>query len=168
MPGKHFLSLKQNQVLVIVIVHHRDTEDELKEELLNNNTMNITKVSRIKSQATGQPTKLIRVITESNNQVNASQKHCVKIGWQLYRCGASREPPHLMQCFKCQKISHSARECSKVVRCRRCSQDHSVKECTVAKEKAKCSNTGGAQATVYRGCQAYENKLAEASKKNQP
>ena len=124
------------------------TEDEVKEYLLYNNALNVTKVSRITSRASGQPTKLIRVITESNNQVKAAQNHGVKIGWQLYRCEASREPPHFMRCFKCQKIGHSARECSNAIRCLRCSQDHSVKECTVAKENAKSSNCGGDHATV--------------------
>ena len=156
---------KTKPSFVIVNVHHSITEDEVKEELLNNNAMNVTKVSRITSRATGQPTKLIRVITESNNQVNAAQKHGVKIGWQLYRCEASREPPHVMQCFKCQKFGRSARDCTNAIRCLRCSQDHSVKECNVAKENANCSNCGGAHATVYRGCPAYQHKLAEASKK---
>ena len=155
---------KTKPSFVIVNVHHSITEDEVKEELLNNNAMIVTKVSRITSRATGQPTKLIRVITESNNQVNAAQKYSVKIGWQLYRCEASREP-HIMQCFKRQKFGHSARDCTNAIRCLRCSQDHSVTECTVAKENAKCSNCGGAHATVYRGCPAYQHKLAEASKK---
>ena len=70
-----------------------------------------------------------------------------------------------MQCFKCQNFGHSASDCTNAFRCLRCSQDHSVKECTVAKENAKCSNCGGAHATVYRGCPAYQQKLAEASKK---
>ena len=150
---------------VIVNVHHSITEDEVKEELLNNNAMNVTKVSQITSRATGQPRKLIRVITEPNIKVNAAQKHGVKVGWQLYRCEASREPPHVMQCFKCQKFGHSARDFTNAIRCLRCSQDRSVKECTVAKETAKCSNCGGAHETVYRGCPAYQHKLAEAAKK---
>ena len=70
-----------------------------------------------------------------------------------------------MQCFKCQKFGHSARDCTDKIRCLRWSQDHSVEECRVAKENAKCSNCGGAHATVYRGCPAYQHKLAEASKK---
>ena len=101
--------------------------------------MNVTKVSRITSRATGQPTELIRVIMESNNRVNAAQKYGVKIGWQLHRCEASREPPHVMKRFKCQKLGHSARERTNPIRCIRCSQDHSVKKSTVAKENAKCS-----------------------------
>ena len=66
--------------VIVVNVHHSITEDEVKEELLNNNAINATEVSRITSRATGQPTKLICVITDSNNQVNAAQKHGVKIG----------------------------------------------------------------------------------------
>ena len=99
---------KTKSSFVIVNVHHSISEDEIKAELLNNNAMNVSKVTRITSRATGQPTKLIRVITDSNNHVSAAQKHGVKIGWQLYRCEASREPPHVMQCFKCQQFGHSA------------------------------------------------------------
>ena len=122
------LQPKSKPSFVIVKVHHSITEDEVKEELLNNNGKNVAKVSRITSRATGQPTKLLRVVTESNNQVNAEQKHGVKIGWQLHQCEASREPPHVMQCFKCQKFGQSAKECTNAIRCLRCSQDHSVKE----------------------------------------
>ena len=113
---------KTKASVVIVNVHHSITEDEVKEELLTNNEMDVTKVSRITSRATSPPTKLIRVITESNHQVNAAQKQGVKIGWQLHRCETSREPPH---------------ECANATRCLRCSQDHSVKECAVAKQNAK-------------------------------
>ena len=156
---------KTKPSFVIVNVHHSISEDEIKAELLNNNAMNVSKVTRITSRATGQPTKLIRVITDSNNHVCAAQKHGVKIGWQLYRCEASREPPHVRQCFKCQQFGHSAKECRNAIRCLRCSQEHSVKECTVQKENAKCSNCGGAHATVYRGCPAYQQKLTEVSRK---
>ena len=70
-----------------------------------------------------------------------------------------------MQCVKYQKFGHSAKECTNAIRCLHCSQDHSVKEFAVAKENAKCSNCGGAHATVYRWCPAYQHKLAKASKK---
>ena len=95
---------KTEPSFVIVNVHHSINEDEKKAELENNNAMNVSKVTRITSRATGQPTKLIRVITDSNNHVSAAQKHGVKIGWQLYRCEASREPPHVRQFFKSQQF----------------------------------------------------------------
>ena len=54
--------------------------------------MNVVKVSGILSRASGKPTKLIRVITDSTNYVLAAQKHGVKIGWLIYRCEPSKEP----------------------------------------------------------------------------
>ena len=75
---------------------------------------------------------------------------------------AVRDPPHVMQCFK---FGLSSRECTYSIRCFRCSQDHSVKECTAVRENAICSNCGGEHVTVYQGCPAYQHKLAEASKK---
>ena len=56
---------KTKPSFVIVNVHHSISVDEIKVELLNNNAMNVNnKVTRITSRATGQPTKLIRVITD--------------------------------------------------------------------------------------------------------
>ena len=156
---------KNKPSFVIVNVHHSISEDEIKAELLNNNAMNVSKVTRISSRATGQPTKLIRVITDSNNHVSAAQKYGVKLGWQLYQCEASRELLHVRQCFKCQQFGHSAIESRNATRCLHCSQEHSVKKCTVQRENAKCSNWDGAHATVYRGCPAYQQKLTEASRK---
>ena len=66
---------------VIVNVHHSIQENEIKEELLSNNGMNVVKVSRIISRASGRPTKLIRVITDSTNHLLAAQRRGVNIGW---------------------------------------------------------------------------------------
>ena len=84
-------------------------------------------MSRIISRASGKPTKLIRVMTDSTNHVLAAQKHGVKIGWLVYRCEPSKEPPHFKQWFKCQKYGHSAIECKNEQRCLRCSGQHTAK-----------------------------------------
>ena len=139
----------------------------MKEELLNNNAMNVIKVLRITSRATGKPKKLIRVITDCSNHVTAAIKHCVKIGWVLHRCEPSKEPPHIKQCFKCQKFGHSASDCKEELRCLRCAGKHTVKNCNESKEQAKCANCGGSHATVYRGCPAYQNAVTEANKQKQ-
>ena len=122
---------------IIVNVYHGITEVEVKAELQSNNAMNVTKVSRITSRATDQPTKLISVITESNRQVEADQKwrQIRLVGWQLYRCEASREQPHVGQFFKSQKFDHSAKESSNAIRFLRCSQNLSVRDCIVSKHQ---------------------------------
>ena len=129
--------------------------------------MSVVKVSRIISRASGKPTKLIRVITDSPNYVLAAQKHSVKIGWLIYRCEPSREPPHVKQCFKCQKYGHSAIECKNEQRCLQSSGQHTVKQCAETKEKAKCANCGGSHASVYKGCSSYQNAVIEATKRKQ-
>ena len=139
----------------------------MKEELLNNNAMNIIKVLRITSSATGKPTKLIRVITDCSNHVTATIKHGVKIGWVLHRCEASTELPHIKQFFKCQKFGHSAIDCKGELKCLRCAGKRTVTGCNEPKEQAKCANCGGSNATVYRGCPAYQNALTEANKQEQ-
>ena len=120
--------------------------------------MNVVKVSRIISRASGKPTKFIRVITDSTNHVLAAKKHGVKIGWLIYRCETSKESPHVKQCFKCQKYGHSAIECENEQRCLRCSGQHTVKQCAEPKENAKC-------ASVYKGCSSYQNAVVEATKR---
>ena len=85
----------------VIVNVHSIQENEIKEELLSNNRMNEVKVSRIIGRASGKPTKLIRVITDSTNHVLAAQKHGVKIGWLIYRCEPGKEPPHVKQCFRC-------------------------------------------------------------------
>ena len=54
------------------------------------------------------PTKFIRVITDSTNHVLAAQKQSIKIGWQLYRCEPSKDTPHVKQGFKCPNNGNSA------------------------------------------------------------
>ena len=67
---------KTKPSFVIVNVQHSISVDEIKVEFLNNKAMNANKVTRTTSRATGQPTKLIRVITDSNKHVSAAQTWC--------------------------------------------------------------------------------------------
>ena len=106
----------------------------------------------------------IRVITDCSNRLTAAVEHGVKIGWVLYRCEPSKEPPHIKQCFKCQKFGHSASDCKDELRC---AGIHTVKSCNESKEQAKCGIGGGPQATVYRGCPEYQNAVTEANKQRQ-
>ena len=97
--------------------------------------------------STGPTNKINTRDTESNNQVNAAQKHGVKIGWQLYRNLATQQEIALMQfdVFAARKII--------------------VLKNALLPKKMPNAQTGGAHATVYRGCPVYQHKSAEASMK---
>ena len=59
---------KTKPTFVIVNVQHGISEDEITAKLSNNNAMTLSEGARITIRATGQTTKLIRVIMESSNQ----------------------------------------------------------------------------------------------------
>ena len=131
LPTTENTKAKSNPSPVIVNVHHSIQEGKKQKELLSNNGMNRVKMSRIISRASGKPTKIFRVITDSTNHVLAVQKH----------------------------------ECKNEQRCPRCPGQHTVKQCTEPKEKAKCANCGGSQASVYKGCSFYQKAVVEATKR---
>ena len=80
MPTKNFRNVnpkpETKPKLFTVNVYYMISEDEAKEEVLNKNATNVTKVSRITSRAGDKAPKLLRVTTESNNQVN-NLKLCI-------------------------------------------------------------------------------------------
>ena len=145
-------------------VPHSVNESEIKAEILNNNATDVIGITSIMSRKIRQPTKLIRAITNSNNQVSADQIHCFK---RTGSCVAAKQAGTSSRdaIFEVPtQFGHPANGCI-VTRCLRRTQEHFVKVCTVQKETAKSTNCRGVQATVYRGCQAHQTKTAEVSTK---
>ena len=100
---------KTKPSFVIANVHHSIQEKEVKEEFLNINALNVIKVLRITSRASGKPTKLIRVMTDCSNHVTAAIKHGVIIGWVLHRCEQiNKKRNEILKChFKERYSKHS-------------------------------------------------------------
>ena len=119
------------------------------------------------SRATKKPLKLNLVITDSSNYVTAAVNHGVKIGWVIHRCKASKEQPHIKQCFECQKLGQSASDCKHEMRCLQCAGKGTAKSGNESKERSKCAKSGGSHATAYRGCSAYKNAVNETNKQKQ-
>ena len=117
---------KSTPSFVIVNDHPSKQENEVKEELLNNNAMNVIKVLRITSRATGKPTKLIRVITDCTNHVTAAVKNGVRIGWVLHRC-KKRTTSHLTILQMSKICSFCKRLLRRIERFTVCRQTHCKK-----------------------------------------
>lgn len=50
------------------------------------------------------------------------------------------EQVNILQCLKCQRFGHFARECTFAASCKICAQDHETKNCTAEQSKYTCHN----------------------------
>lgn len=76
------------------------------------------------------------------------------MGYSLYK--TTPEKP-IIQCYKCQKLDHSAFLCFNSVVCLKCGGSHNQNECTA--EQLYCSNCGGNHAACSRKCPYLINSL---------
>ena len=110
----------------------------------------------------------------------------VKIGYSFYRISPYVQAP--LQCFKCQRMGHTAKSCKSRARCMLCGEDHSKAECNVPDATGyHCANCGGnhrandpkcgyyRQAREVEVVRSTENvnyfqakKIVYANKKNDP
>ena len=146
---------------VITSVDQDIDPEDVKSELQSQN-MEATSVHRITSRATNQPTRLIRVFTNTETTARNAVDKGVKIFNQRKRCERSRLEPSVVQCFKCLQYDHKAKDCPNNLKCRRCGGEHVIRECDVAPESAKCSNCGESHSANYRGCSKYREARASS------
>lgn len=78
-------------------------------------------------------------------------------------------PPKYLQCYKCQRLHHSQKQCSANPRCVKCALNHLSKECPGLGEAANptCVNCGGPHTANYRGCPLFVNLAKQQQNKGQ-
>ena len=114
--------------------------DELTRQLVPH-----SKVVRITSRATNQPTSLIRVFTTSRWTAEQAIAEGFKQAFYLHRCEAPRERPvEVKQCFKCNGSGHLVRYCTHE------QSGHTRGKCKA--ESSMCSKCGEHYRETYGGC----------------
>jgi len=124
----------------------------------------ITNCLRITSRATGQPTTLVRLFTDSADSLTKFLTVGIRIGHQIFHCEESRTDFHpqaaVVQCFKCQSFGHMSRDCpAPCPVCRKCGlAGHSASGCRA--DKVCCPNCSGPHPASYRGCPVFREAQA--------
>lgn len=84
---------------------------------------------------------------------------------KLFRYQVHKYFPPLMQCYRCLRFNHSAKNCRAEQMCSSCAGRHSYKECDV--EEIMCVNCSGAHLAVSKDCPVKQKKLEEKKIKQQ-
>ncbi|KAE8737432.1 hypothetical protein FOCC_FOCC017104 [Frankliniella occidentalis] len=76
------------------------------------------------------------------------------VKWEQYK-----NKGEVPQCYNCQDLFHTSRQCGREVRCRKCSRPHRSSECDAT--ATRCANCGKGHPSTYRGCKYYQEQLQE-------
>ena len=148
----------EHQFVILGVNRAIDTkaiEDELKKK-----NVSFSKVIRITSRTTNQPTPLVRVFTKDKETYERALSDGITLGFQKFKCEKPREKPiEVQQCFKCNKFNHIAKECNNETACSKCRGKHDRKECQA--NTKKCSNCGECHPSTYKGCKTRTELIQE-------
>lgn len=115
---------------------------------------NLSELKRIIKKSTNTQLPIIRAKTNNIDMYNKILKEGIKIGYTIFRTEAWIFEPKVLQCYKCNKLNHSYKNCSELESCAFCTGSHNFKNCP-DKTKLKCTNCGEAHASFSKLC----NKL---------
>lgn len=147
--SKMLIRKAQETPLRIVIkgIHHDvDLQSSFVIEQLNK--QGIQNPTRIMNRQTGEPTSLTSATVANKHILNQAIGRGVLVG--LQRLPAQLEKP-ARQCFRCQKVGHTAATCLNNQSCLRCGDNHKHSECQA--ESFKCVNCQGDHVACSRKCQ---------------
>lgn len=138
-----------------VVIYLIDIKEDLKElmnEVRSDNNSKVIKLTRLnKRNPHGQgfiPSNTIRVTLETLELPNK-----IYIGHMSYAVRPYVYNP--LQCFKCQRLGHTASSCRAKTRCLLCAENHSVSECDNA--TYKCANCRGNHKANSNQCINIQN-----------
>ena len=118
-------------------------DKEVMSQLANQGLQN---AQRIVSKISKKPTPLVKVTT-TQQSANFVMKNGVFIGFSRYKVEKCKKA---LQCYRCQKIGHSAPFCKEKQTCVRCGGEHTHVMCNSS--ALKCANCGGPHAACSRQC----------------
>ncbi|XP_017782050.1 PREDICTED: nucleic-acid-binding protein from mobile element jockey-like [Nicrophorus vespilloides] len=125
-------------------VHKTITMEEVEDALMDHQ-LRPSKLWRITSRKTGEPTTLVRILSRHEEDVLSLIQNGLKLLGERLRAEASHPPPNQpLQCNRCLAFHAITTGCTKSQTCGLCSGPHATNFCTkTAETTPKCANCGG-------------------------
>jgi hypothetical protein len=107
---------------------------------------------------------LITPPTGLQTQVRALSRFIVR--WEKLK-----NKTQITQCHRCQKWDHTATNCNSKIKCMKCGNEHTTKECDIKKEdpkthgRIKCANCRGNHLSNSTNCPVYTERLKYVAEK---
>ena len=111
------------------------------------------------SRSGGTATWKVKVTCKSSDDQKLLLKKGIRIGFRNYKAmeyNVARKP---LICYNCQRFGHIASNCTDVIRCRYCSNEHSSKDCP--KNKICCANCGKEHETSSTECEHIRKEMED-------
>ena len=160
LPKAYQINQKQNKCLAIKGVPTDITEAQF-QEFLDLNKISYAKAERLKSKKDGRvlPIFQLEISDPAEAEALLSQALMCNVTGIVYKVEEFRQPVSVRQCFICQSLGHSAKNCRSKPKCVICGESHSHKGCPKKEAKQpKCANCSGPRVASYKECPEYKKQ----------
>ena len=149
---------EKSKTLIVNGVPTEFTDDEFKEILDSNKLQNAKpKAERMKSRRDGRSLQMFQVELKDPTEAKAIISEnfmCPQIGI-IFKVEEFRAPISVLQCYNCQNVGHSTKNCQAKTKCIVCGEGHSHKGSPNREEKQP--NFRGPRVANYKGVQPIRN-----------
>lgn len=138
--------------LVVRSVDLNITPQDIQDTLTHLN-LDFLRAWRIRSKATDQDTRFIRILTKSPSTLDRLLENGLPMFGRNYPCEPSRLPgPQPLQCGRCFSYGHPTSLCRQTPICSLCAGSHPSSSCTQQPPKPTCTNCKGEHLPYSQKC----------------
>lgn len=153
---------EKSKLLVLKGLNETFAPEEVKQEL-QKAVKDIAVIEKIDTLKTKNNTNSKCLLIQFSSDSDTSKISKIKtIAYQVVRWKTFKKPS-VFQCFNCQRVGHSSKNCNLSYRCVKCTETHPRGLCKIKKDQGQptCVNCQGNHPANYRGC----NYIKEAQEK---
>ena len=156
---------QSNTTGIIKHVYDDLTEDDMRNEIMENYKDDIDNCEFLKRKADNSFMGLIKVAFKSREKLQKAIDDKIILGDQRYIVEEYRRRSRVIKCNKCQGWGHVHRYCNRSAKCGKCAGNHETTSCAIT-TGFKCAHCGKDHQAGSNDCAIYKEKLAKFSVSN--